>query len=275
MPPDFPRTSLSPVSATYSWSDDEHDHRSDGDRPRTQSRALRRGVRLPPRARPRGGPLHRRRARRVRSPGPHRARPPHGRLAHHGPRPRQGPGEDSRLPVRRVPPGPSAGQRPAGHRPDRHRSRGPLRPRPRPGCHRRARGRAGPGQRRPGPSGRLLRRLAGDPRAAGHRVRHLLRVRHLRAVLRGRPTGGEARPVARPRQPVDVQPARARGLGRLQRSRRDRSRHRGPHVAPGRAGHGRSLQPARPRLRQQRGQHAAAVEGARVLAVQPRGVQRR
>ena len=50
----------------------------------------------------------------------------------------------------------------------------------------RRRDRAGPGQRRPRPAGRVLHRLAGDPGGAVRRLRHPLRVRHLPADLRRR-----------------------------------------------------------------------------------------
>ena len=270
--PDGPaRTTLNPVPPTNSWSDDELADHDLGDHPP----ALRRGVPRAPAARPgrrprAGGP-----PRRVRRTGPHRPRPPHVRLAGHRAQPGPAAVQDRRVPVRRVPDGPPAGQRPAGHRADRRRPRGPGRPGARPRRHLRHGGRARPGQRRPRPARRMLRRLAGHPRPPGHRVRDPLRVRHLRAVLRGRSPGREARPVARPRQPVALRPARARRVRRVRRARGGGSGDGRPDLVPRGEGARRPAQPDGPRLRQQRGQHAAPVEGARLLAVQPRGVQRR
>ena len=58
------------------------------------------------------------------------------------------------------------------------------------------RGGPGPGQRRPRPAGRLLPGLAGDARASGDRLRHPLRVRHLRAGDRRRLAGRAPRQLA-------------------------------------------------------------------------------
>ena len=54
----------------------------------------------------------------------------------------------------------------------------------------------GPRQRRPGPAGGLLHGLAGDARAARDRLRHPLRLRHVRAAHRARPPGRAARQLA-------------------------------------------------------------------------------
>ena len=73
----------------------------------------------------------------------------------------------------------------------------------------RARRGAGPGQRRPRPPGRVLHGFAGDARGAGHRLRHPLRVRHLRPgdprrlAGRDRPTSGCARQSLGDRAPRD------------------------------------------------------------------------
>ena len=75
---------------------------------------------------------------------------------------------------------------------------GRLRPRARTGP--RVRGRSGPRQRRPRAAGGLLHGLAGDARAAGHRLRHPLRLRHVRAEDRGRAPGRAARQLAAARQ---------------------------------------------------------------------------
>ena len=74
----------------------------------------------------------------------------------------------------------------------------------------RARGRSGAGQRRTGAPGRVLHGLAGDARAAGRRLRHPLRVRHLRAAHRRRPAGRAPRQLAAVRQPVGAAAPRAR-----------------------------------------------------------------
>ena len=116
-----------------------------------------------------------------------------------------GPGQGGRLPVRRVPARPPAGQRAARLRPDRDRRGGARRaaastwP-----TLRDAGGRAGPGQRRPRPARRLLHRLAGHHERPVRRLRHPLRVRHLPADLRRRPAGRAARLLAGPRLAVGV-----------------------------------------------------------------------
>ena len=66
----------------------------------------------------------------------------------------------------------------------------------------RAGGGARPGQRRPGPAGGLLPGLAGHAGDPGHRLRHPLRVRHLRPGDPRRLAGREDRQVAALRQSV-------------------------------------------------------------------------
>ena len=87
------------------------------------------------------------------------------------------------------------------------------------------RGGARPGQRRPGPAGRLLSRLAGHAGAPVDRLRHPLRVRHLPAGDPGRLADREDRQLAQPRQPVgDREAGRQlpRELGRPHRGVRGR-----------------------------------------------------
>ena len=77
----------------------------------------------------------------------------------------------------------------------------------------RARARRGPGQRRPGAPRRVLPRLDGDAGPARLRLRHPLRVRHLRAGIRNGAPGRARRRVAALRQPVGDRPARVHGAG--------------------------------------------------------------
>ena len=126
-------------------------------------------------------------------------------------------------------------------------------------------GRARPGQRRPGPAGGVLHRLAGHTGPCRHRLRHPLRVRHLPADLRRRPPGRAAGPVARPRHPWEFpQPASTPCPvdfgGHTERYDDD--------GASGRAGSRlegarRPVQLHGPRLPERRGQHPAAVERPR------------
>ena len=62
--------------------------------------------------------------------------------------------------------------------------------------------RAGPRQWGARPAGRVLHGLAGDPQRSGHRLRHPLRVRHLRSSDSRRLAGGADRQVAALRQPL-------------------------------------------------------------------------
>ncbi len=128
----------------------------------------------------------------------------------------------------------------------------------------RARGGARPRQRRPRPARRLLPRFAGDARAAGDRLRHPLRVRHLRparsatAPRSSAPTSGcgSATP-GRSRAPDDSAPRQ------LRRPHRELSRRRGPlprALAAGEPGHRRALRHADARLPGQHLQHASALE---------------
>ena len=101
------------------------------------------------------------------------------------------------LPVGRVPDGAAAGQQPAQPRDRGRRPRGAGLAGP--GLRRGAGVRAGAGarQRRARQARRVLPRLAGHPRAPGDRLRHPLRVRHLRAGVPRRLAGREDRQLAR------------------------------------------------------------------------------
>ena len=95
-------------------------------------------------------------------------------------------------------------------------------------------GGAGPRQRRPRPAGRLLHGFAGDPQRSGHRLRHPLRVRHLRSGDSRRLAGRADRQVAALRQSLGD-----RALGdhlRREVRRTDRALPRRPGAAPRRAG---------------------------------------
>ena len=93
---------------------------------------------------------------------------------------------------------------------------GDGRPRPRPRRAARAGRGAGPRQRRPRPARRLLHGLARDARDPGDRLRHPLRVRHLRPGDPRRLAGRAHRQVAALRQPVgDRAPGDRRSTVRL------------------------------------------------------------
>ena len=141
------------------------------------------------------------------------------------------------------------------------------------------RGGAGPGQRRPRPAGRLLPRFAGDARAPGDRLRHPLRVRHLRPGDPRRLAGRDHRQVAAPRQPVGDRQARHRLLRQL--GRPHRALHATTRAATACAGcrdaggQGHRLRHADPGLRRQHLQHAAAVERRGRRVVRLPGLQHR
>ena len=87
----------------------------------------------------------------------------------------------------------------------------------------RARGGAGPRQRRPRAAGRVLHGLAGDAALPGDRLRHPLRVRHLRSGDPRRLAGRAHRQLAAPRQPVgDRAATRSSTTVRLRRPHRAR-----------------------------------------------------
>ncbi len=158
------------------------------------------------------------------------------------------------------------------------RRRGAARPGHRPGRPARRGDRAGPGQRRPGPAGRVLHRLAVDDVRAVDRLRHPLRVRHLPPDVRRRAPGREARHVARARFAVGVPAPRGRGDGRLRRpdrAVRRRGRRGARDLDPGVERARRALQLHGPRLPQRPGVHAAAVERPRDARLRPADLQLR
>ena len=125
--------------------------------------------------------------------------------------------QDSLLPVGGVPDGPAARQQPPEPGDRRRGARGGERPRPRSGRVARARGGARAGQWRAGAPRRVfhgLPRHAGDAR---HRLRHPLRVRHLRPGHPRRLAGGGDGQVAAARQSLGDRQARAGALRRLRR----------------------------------------------------------
>ena len=130
---------------------------------------------------------------------------------------------------------------------------------------RRPRARRRPRQRRPRPAGGLFPRLDGHARPAVVRLRHPLRVRHVRAGDRQGLPGRVPRPLARRRHALGV-PARghqrAGALRRLGRAPGPRRAGEG-RVAAGRRGRGQGLRHGDPRPRHDQGQHAAPVEGRR------------
>ncbi len=126
------------------------------------------------------------------------------------------------LPVDGVPDGSHAGQRHRRARPARWRRCGLGAACPAAGGCGRPGGRCRSRQRRPGPARSVLPRLDGHARAAVVRLRHPLRVRHVRAGDRPRLPGGIPRPVAGRRHPVGVSARRRelpRALWRLGRTR--------------------------------------------------------
>ncbi len=165
------------------------------------------GVSRPPVLRPRPRARGRDAQRRVHRAGADRPRPgastgrPHARDV---PRARRA---DRRVPLRRVPARPAPGEQPAQPRHHRDGPPGHRRPGPEPRRPARAGGGARPRQRRPRPAGVVLPGFARDARGAGGRLRHPLRVRHLRPGDQGRLAGGDHRQVAALRQPVGDRPA--------------------------------------------------------------------
>ena len=118
------------------------------------------------------------------------------------------------------------------------------------------------GQRRAGPAGRLLHRLAGDAPDPRDRLRPALRLRHLPPGAPRRLPGRAAGPLAEPARPVGGGPAGRDGLGAARppasRSARARSTVRPrPADAPAR----RPVRPPGGRLRRRHDQHPAAVAG--------------
>ena len=141
----------------------------------------------------------------------------------------------------------------------------------------RAGGRPRARQRRPRAARRVLHGLAGDAGAARGRLRHPLRLRHVRAGHRGRAPGRAARQLAAARQPVGAAAARGRAESALLRPRRDAPRRR--RALDRRLGrHAHGDRPA-PRLVHRRpphrhGEHAAPLGGARDARLRPAVLQR-
>ena len=149
----------------------------------------------------------------------------------------------------------------------------------RPGHAARRRGRAGPGQRRPRPAGRLLHRLAGHHADPGGRLRHPLRVRHLPADLRRRRAGRAARLLAGQRLAVGV-PAPGDAASRsaspgTPSSTRTRTASPGRRWKHGWEVSGDPVQLHGPRLPHRQRQHPAAVERPGHPGLRPAGVQHR
>ncbi len=133
-------------------------------------------------------------------------------------------------------------------------------------------------QRRPRAARRVLPRLDGDARARGHRLRHPLRVRHLRAAHPRRLAGRARRRVAPRREPVGDAASGQDGPRQLLRAchRLDGRPRALPRPLGRRTDRARrAVRHADCRIRDQHRQHPAAVVGAGFARVRPRGVQRR
>ena len=142
----------------------------------------------------------------------------------------------------------------------------------------RVRGRSRAGQRRPRPARRLLHGLAGDAAAARDRLRHPLRLRHVRAAHRRRPPGRAARQLAAAGQ--------RRGSCRATRTRRpcaSAGASSSSTIATGACAPtgstpsaviGAALRLVHRRPPHRHGEHAAAVGGARHARLRPAVLQR-
>ena len=145
---------------------------------------------------------------------------------------------------------------------------------------RRAGARRRPRQRRPRPARRVLPRLDGDARAARLRLRHPLRVRHLRAG-RSATASRSSAPTSGCKfgNPWEIARPGVHRPGALRRPRR--ARHRRAAAASACAGSRgetrarRALRHADRRLPHQHRQHAAPLGGARRRRVRLRALQRR
>ncbi len=147
-----------------------------------------------------------------------------------------------------------------------HARRGP-RGAARAGARRRAR------QRRPRPAGRLLPRLARQPRHARLRLRHQLRARPVPAGDRGRSAARVPRQLARPGLAVaDHAPRRDPARARVRRGReaRRRRRPRADALDPPADHARRAARPADRLLRRAHRELAAALLGARLRRVRHR-----
>ena len=133
---------------------------------------------------------------------------------------------------------------------------------------------AGPGQRRPRASGRLLPGLHGHPRAAWHGLRPALRVRHLQADHPGRLASRAARQLAAPARSLGGGTAGGSGRSEAELLLRAAGRCAASdrRTAVGAARH--PVRPAGDRLWGQDDQHAASLGGGhpglfRLPTVQP------
>ena len=188
-------------------------------------------------------------------------------------------GREARLlPVVGVPHRPQPGPVPDEHGPARGGGGAGGRPRLRPGRDSGARGRSRPGQRRPGPAGGVFHGLAGDAGAARDRLRHPLRLRHVRAAHRRRPPGRAARQLAAARQRLGAAAPR----GRADRStsaaasmfQHDRDGRLRADWVDTRDVIGAALRFVHRRPPHRHGEHAAAVGGARHARLRPAVLQR-
>ena len=145
----------------------------------------------------------------------------------------------------------------------------------RPAAHRVRRGAR---QRRPRPPRRLLHGQHGDAVDRRLRLRHPLRQRPVPPDHPRRLAAGDARGLARPRQPVGVRAPGSQLRGRLRRLGGGGAGRRGerpPRLAPERDHRGDRLRHADRRLARAPRQHAAAVVGARRRPAEARRLQRR
>jgi hypothetical protein len=177
--------------------------------------------------------------------GRHHQRPLPGRRLH-GARPHAGAldqdgadlQEDQRphrvLPVGGVPARAASDQQSGQSRHPGGRPRGRRRAWARLRRHRRGRRRAGPRQRRPRPARGLLHGLARDPADPGHRLRHPLRVRHLRSGHRRRLAGRARRHLASHGNPWEIPRPKLAFPVKLRRPHR--ALHRRPKGRCARAG---------------------------------------
>jgi len=207
----------------------------------------------------------------------HRARPPDAVLGRLVEGLLRAEGPDGLLSVRRVPHRPPARDEP---RAPRHRRRFPpggRRPWPGPRrSHRAGRG-AGARQRWPGAARGVLHGVALHAPGAQHRIRHPLRVRHLRPGDPRRLAGRGRGQLAAIRQPVGDRAARdplRRPVRRAHRRLRRRRHLSGP-LASGAGREGHAVRHAGRRLRRAGGQPAAVVEGGSARVLRLPGVQHR
>ena len=211
-------------------------------------------------------------------PRPHGARP--------RPRPRGGDRPDAGraalpdggLPLRRVPARAAPHEQPPQPRQRRTDAPGARRARLGPRRAGRRGGGARPRQRRPRAARVVLHGLDGVSGRPGPRIRHPLRVRHLRPDDQGRLAGRNHRQVAPERQSVGDPAARGRLRGDVRRAHREVERRRRAvprALGAARRGEGRRLRHAHPRLPRAHLQHAAPLEGRGGGVVRLRGVQPR